>query len=72
MNLSVQVCFKIVEVPKVAKINKEMVILKLPLQKNRQKTAKKGNGYHIITKNGSTFIKKATVRHNPVYEFEKK
>ena len=70
--MSVQVCFKIAEVPKVAKINKEMAILKLPFQKNRQKPAKKGNGCHIIIKNGATFIKKVTVRHNPVYGFEKK
>ena len=40
--MSVQVSFKIADVAKIAKIDKEMAILKLPLQKNRQKPAKKG------------------------------
>ena len=69
--MSVQVSFKFVEVPKLAKINKEIAILKLPLQKNRQKPAKTVNMVNIIIKNGAIFINKVSVRHCPVYNFQK-
>ena len=69
--MSVQVSFKFVEVPKLAKINKEIAILKLPLQKNRQKPAKTVNRVNIIIKNGAIFINKVSVRHCPVYNFQK-
>ena len=70
--MSVQVSFELKESPKLVKNNRDLAYLKLWLQENRQKPAKKGNGYHIIIKNWATFIKKVTVRHNPVYGFEKK
>ena len=70
--MSAQVSFEIKEGPKLVKNNRNLAYLRLWFQENRQKPAKKGNGYHIIIKNGATFIKKVTVRHNPVYEFEKK
>ena len=69
--MSVQVSFKIAEVPKIANINKEMAILKLALQKNWQKPAKKDNGALIIIKNGATFINKDSFSHCPLYDFQK-
>ena len=69
--MSVQVSFKIADVAKIAKINKEMAILKLVLQKNRQKPAKKDNGALIIIKNGATFINKVSCSHCPLYDFQK-
>ena len=70
--MSVQVSFELKEGPKSVKNNRNLAYLRLWLQEKRQKAEKKGNGYHIIIKNGATFIKKVTVRHNPVYGFEKK
>ena len=69
--MSVQVSFKMADVAKKAKISKEMAILKLVLQKNRQKPAKTVNRVNIIIKNGAIFINKVSVRHCPVYNFQK-
>ena len=69
--MSVQVSFKMADVAKIAKINKEMAILKLVLQKNRQKPAKKDNGALIIIENGATFINKVSCSHCPLYDFQK-
>ena len=69
--MSVQVSFKIAEVPKIAKNNRKMPIFGLLYCEKGQKVAKTGYGVLITIKNGTTFTNKHAVCHCPVYNFQK-
>ena len=69
--MSVQVSFKITEVPKIAKNNRKMSIFGLLYCEKGQKVAKTGYGVLIIIRNETTFTNKLAVCHCPVYNFQK-
>ena len=69
--MSVQVSFKIAEVPKIAKNNRKMPIFGLLYCEKGQKVAKIGYGVLTTIKNGTTFTNKHAVCHCPVYNFQK-
>ena len=66
--MSVQVSFKMADVAKIAKINKEMAILKLVLQKNRQRRTM---GLLLSSKMGQLLLIKLVVPTVPYMTFRK-